>query len=268
MAGFHMFRITPGANHLDYETFYRLNEACFPHEPVSPHEYQAFKMAAFWTVTHQDQPVGYAVLSHREDRAHIRRIGIHPSYRRQGLGRRLMQTMLDKAGLLGATWIDLAVQQDNPAAIQLYRKFGFQVTGECIQFSLSILSPAVPGYAAIPVDEYPGQEERIKNLAGSHVPPHRWVLVFVQGDTPLGFTRFSPDFPGCSPFELFSGAPVEDILALVSTLGPYALLGKTTIKITTGNPQAIALFQAVHTSENYSLYHLKKNLPSNASFLI
>jgi GNAT superfamily N-acetyltransferase len=255
------FRIAPGANHLDYETFCRLNEACFPHEPVSPHEYQAFITAAFWTVTHQDQPVGYAVLSHHQDRAHIRRIGIHPAYRRQGLGQQLMQAMLDKAALLGATRIDLAVQQDNPIAIQLYRNFGFQVVGESVQFSLPIPPPAA-GYDAIPVDEYPGQEELIKTQAGSHAPPHRWVLVFVQGDTFLGFTRFSPTYPGCSPFEIFEDAPPVDILALVSTLGAYAQPGKETIKITTGNPKAITLFKAADTVENYSLFHMSLALIS------
>jgi hypothetical protein len=90
----------------------------------------------------------------------------------------------------------------------------------------------------------------------SHHPPHHWALVFFKGDTPIGFTRFSPDFPGCSPFVIFAGAPVLDIRVLIAALAPFALPGKNTLKITTGDALAIALFKASHTALNYSLYEM------------
>lgn len=255
------FCISSNANNLDFEAFSRLNEACFPHEPISTHDFQAFIKASFWTVTRQGEPVGYAVMSHHGNRAHIRRIGIHPAYRRQGLGHQLMQSILDQAAGLGAAWIDLSVQQDNPAAIHLYRKYGFQFTGESVQFSLSIPSPPATNYAAIPVNEFRGHAEAIQAWSDSHAPPNYWVLVFMQGNVTLGFTRFSPDFPGCSPFEIFEDTPLVDIQALVSTLGPYTLPGKTTVKITTGNPTAIGLFKTGGIRQNYSLYGMGKTLP-------
>ena len=260
-------RITTRTDRIDYAAFTRLNAACFPREPVSPQEFQSFLAADFWVVLEHQQPIGFAVMSHHENQAHIRRIGIHPGYRRRGLGERLMRAMLEKAASLDATWIDLAVQQDNPAAIQLYRKFGFEIVGKSVQFSVPISQHRAEEYAILPIDAYQNtaayapHEESILEWAAAHDPPHRWVLVFFKGGAPIGFTRFNPDFPGCSPFELFEGAPGVEIQALISLLNPHAFPGKTTLKITTSNQAAITLFEATGARQNYSLFEMGKSLP-------
>ncbi len=259
------FHIEQNPNLLDFDLFSRLNDACFPHEPVSLHEFQTYFSGSFWVVYDHQEPISFAVMSHGKDRAHIRRIGVHPHYRRKGLGKSLMDAILRKANDMGTPRIDLLVQQDNVAAIQLYRKYGFQITGESIQFSASITPLEAKNYVAVPIDSYRGQEYAVQNWAGSHAPPHQWVLIFLRGESPVGFTRFSPGFPGCSPFELFQGAPLVKIQALVSTLGPYALPNKTTIKITTSNPTAISLFKSSDTLENYSLYQMVKTTNTNSS---
>ncbi|MCA3219622.1 MAG: GNAT family N-acetyltransferase [Burkholderiales bacterium] len=53
-------------------------------------------------------------------------MGIHPEYRRRGLGQRLLAACIEKAWLKGVTRIELEARADNVAAIALYEKLGFQ----------------------------------------------------------------------------------------------------------------------------------------------
>lgn len=53
-------------------------------------------------------------------------IGVHPDYRGQGLGRRLLVACIDKAWRKGLTRIVLEARADNHRAIALYEKLGFE----------------------------------------------------------------------------------------------------------------------------------------------
>ena len=53
-------------------------------------------------------------------------MGVHPNYRRQGLGRRLLAACIEKAWHKGLTRIELEARADNHAAIALYEKLGFR----------------------------------------------------------------------------------------------------------------------------------------------
>jgi ribosomal-protein-alanine N-acetyltransferase len=61
--------------------------------------------------------------------AHIMTIATHPDYRRQGLGRRLLETMIDHARSAGAVEITLEVRAGNRAAQAMYASMGFVVVG-------------------------------------------------------------------------------------------------------------------------------------------
>jgi ribosomal protein S18 acetylase RimI-like enzyme len=52
-------------------------------------------------------------------------MGIHPTYRRQGLGSRLLTACIEKAWTKGLTRIELEARADNGPAIALYEKLGF-----------------------------------------------------------------------------------------------------------------------------------------------
>jgi ribosomal protein S18 acetylase RimI-like enzyme len=52
-------------------------------------------------------------------------MGVHPAYRGQGLGRRLLQACIDKAWRKGLVRIELEVRADNARAIRLYERLGF-----------------------------------------------------------------------------------------------------------------------------------------------
>lgn len=56
-------------------------------------------------------------------------MGLLKEYRGQGIGKRLMQTALDKAKQKGLLRVELEVYEHNIAGIKLYEKMGFQHEG-------------------------------------------------------------------------------------------------------------------------------------------
>ncbi|HSL20692.1 MAG TPA: ribosomal protein S18-alanine N-acetyltransferase [Vicinamibacterales bacterium] len=61
------------------------------------------------------------------DELHINTMAVRPEFRRQGLGRRLLEHVLADAARQGATRATLEVRRSNAAAIALYEAFGFAV---------------------------------------------------------------------------------------------------------------------------------------------
>jgi ribosomal protein S18 acetylase RimI-like enzyme len=56
-------------------------------------------------------------------------MGIIASYRGLGIGKKLLQTAIQKAQQKGLTRIELTVREKNKRAIALYKKFGFEIEG-------------------------------------------------------------------------------------------------------------------------------------------
>jgi ribosomal-protein-alanine N-acetyltransferase len=63
------------------------------------------------------------------DDSHITTFGIHPDWRRQGIGRQLLLSLADLSMAIGARRMTLEVRVSNEAAQALYRSFGFEVVG-------------------------------------------------------------------------------------------------------------------------------------------
>ena len=71
--------------------------------------------------------VGYVGFWFLVDEAHISTLAVHPEYREQGIGSRLLEEALIEALRLGADLVTLEVRESNEGPIDLYEKFGFQV---------------------------------------------------------------------------------------------------------------------------------------------
>ncbi len=71
--------------------------------------------------------VGMIVMWLVLDEAHIGTFAIHPEYRRQGIGQKLLADSLLQAHELGVRQCYLEVRRSNVAAQQLYQRFGFEV---------------------------------------------------------------------------------------------------------------------------------------------
>jgi ribosomal-protein-alanine N-acetyltransferase len=72
-----------------------------------------------------EDPIGFIVLRIVADEAEILTLGVCPDYRGQGYGVRLMTGAIDCCRSIGAGILFLDVAEDNKAALNLYRKCGF-----------------------------------------------------------------------------------------------------------------------------------------------
>jgi len=72
---------------------------------------------------------GYIISTHVADEAEVLRVGVSPMRRRRGIGRSLLQGFVRLCDELGTPNAFLEVRASNGAAIALYEKSGFQVTG-------------------------------------------------------------------------------------------------------------------------------------------
>jgi len=72
---------------------------------------------------------GYAVLSYGAGEAHVLNIAIHPQQQGRGLGRILLEHLLELAGRLNAETVFLEVRPSNLAALHLYESMGFNQVG-------------------------------------------------------------------------------------------------------------------------------------------
>jgi ribosomal-protein-alanine N-acetyltransferase len=82
--------------------------------------------------TATDVIIGYAIAiwHHRANALHLVRIAVLPTWRRHGVARHLLATVIDYAHHNDAQYLTLNTQQTNTAAIALYQQFGFHPTGE------------------------------------------------------------------------------------------------------------------------------------------
>jgi ribosomal-protein-alanine N-acetyltransferase len=101
-----------------YELIENQSSSCWVVEAPSaqgePGSAQVIAMCVVWLVV---------------DEAHIATIAVHPQYRGQGIGKLLLDHILQDAvrrGLLSAL---LEVRAGNQVAIQMYRQFGFEEVG-------------------------------------------------------------------------------------------------------------------------------------------
>jgi ribosomal-protein-alanine N-acetyltransferase len=71
--------------------------------------------------------LGYAGLWRLVDETHICTIAVHPQWQGRGLGELLVVSLLDQSMKLGARRATLEVRVSNSAALELYRKYDFEI---------------------------------------------------------------------------------------------------------------------------------------------
>lgn len=101
-------------------------------ESAFQYELNANPAARLWVAEVEWPPagrklVGMIVIWLIADEAHIATLAVHPDFRGQGIGRRLLATALQEAIHKGANQAMLEVRAGNLAAQELYRRFGFEV---------------------------------------------------------------------------------------------------------------------------------------------
>ncbi len=89
-----------------------------------------------WPVTAlvDGKVVGYSALYIVADELQIGNFAVAPQYQRQGIGRKMMNEIINIAGQRECTHIYLEVRESNNAAIALYASFGFVNVGRRVGY--------------------------------------------------------------------------------------------------------------------------------------
>lgn len=95
----------------------------FIDELNSPH---AFPLSAFDS---SGRLIGYICPMQLLDEGHILDVAVDPDLRGSGVGRLLVQQVIDNCRSAGAEFVSLEVRGSNLPAISLYKKIGFIETG-------------------------------------------------------------------------------------------------------------------------------------------
>ncbi len=114
-----------------------LERVCFPAPwsgDVYRHELARNQLGSYWVmrpaVVKGAPPIlAYGGFWAMGPEAHIVTIASHPDYRRQGLGRRLLAFMIERAHAVGASEVTLEVRAGNRAAQAMYQAMGFLLVG-------------------------------------------------------------------------------------------------------------------------------------------
>ena len=77
----------------------------------------------------RDGVCGYGILSMGAGEAHVLNICVRPEYRCRGLGRRMLQHLIDISRSAGAHDLFLEVRPSNLAAVRLYQALGLVQVG-------------------------------------------------------------------------------------------------------------------------------------------
>jgi ribosomal-protein-alanine N-acetyltransferase len=76
------------------------------------------------------KPVGTIALVQSGERGQIATFGVVPSHQGRGIGSMLMERAIYQAGQLGIGSLGLTVRVENPRAIRIYQRHGFQTQPE------------------------------------------------------------------------------------------------------------------------------------------
>jgi [ribosomal protein S18]-alanine N-acetyltransferase len=71
---------------------------------------------------------GFAIMEFGDERAHLVLLAVRPSHRRAGIGRRMLNWLLESARTAGIASIHLELRAHNDAARRFYRAMGFYET--------------------------------------------------------------------------------------------------------------------------------------------
>ncbi|WP_224243307.1 GNAT family N-acetyltransferase [Hyalangium gracile] len=143
----------------DYVTFARLFPELGVREPPPPSQVWAAELVPLTSILEGPQgPLAYVVADVLGALGYVVQLVVAPEARRQGLGRRVMEALVERFREQGCQRCVLNVKKDNTAALALYASLGMRPVREGITLTVSRAQlealPAAPeGLEVVPVVE-------------------------------------------------------------------------------------------------------------------
>ncbi len=123
-------RVRPMA-YADLPRVMEIEEAAYPFPWTLAIFQDCLRIGYSGNVLVQDgQLVGYSMLTHAADEAHLLNLCVAPEWQGRGLGHLLLKHAIQWAQQMGVDSMFLEVRPSNRPGISLYRKHGFRVVGE------------------------------------------------------------------------------------------------------------------------------------------
>ena len=118
-------------------------------------------------------------------------VAVHPSYRRQGVARKLTNQSVEHARLLGMKSVWLHVRQENEAAVSLYQSLGFAERLRRTSWLSSSEPPVVDRKTGVTLGSSRGRdwELQLQWLSANYPPEVTW-------QTSMSFESLRPGFIG------------------------------------------------------------------------
>ena len=118
----------------DLDEILQLENLCFPEDPWSRMSFETEienPLSVFFVARDEESQLimGYGGIWLMHDVADITNIAVHPDYRREGIGRKLLEFLVQIAREKGMVAITLEVRKSNEAAQKLYETAGFVCCG-------------------------------------------------------------------------------------------------------------------------------------------
>lgn len=84
----------------------------------------------YWVATESGKVVGYSGVAVIDDFADVATIAVAKDFQRKGIGTKLFQQILDYAKDHEVHRVFLEVRTNNKTAIEMYKKYGFEIVAE------------------------------------------------------------------------------------------------------------------------------------------
>lgn len=114
----------------DLENILKIERLSFPKTAYSSDTFSHFfKVCSkgFFLAEVDRKIAGYIIGCIKDGKGEIISLAVDPKFRRKGIGRKLLNFILDKFGKKEISALKLHVRTKNRGAIKFYQKFGFQV---------------------------------------------------------------------------------------------------------------------------------------------
>lgn len=103
---------------------------CFPTPWTTEQIKSSSDSTVFFIAKVDGKTVGYGGMYTVLDEGYVTNIGVLPQYRKQGIGKKIVNKLIDFSIEKGLTFLSLEVRVSNVAAINLYSSFGFEEIGK------------------------------------------------------------------------------------------------------------------------------------------